>query len=125
MLKNRLKSVLILAIALNTGCFFQFGNKKDKTLKSSINEMNYQEKEISCQSEISFCEKDSDCIIVKETCCPCTVGGTMLSINKRCENFYNQKLANCIDAFCVGLFKCLPSPDVSCIENKCTLKRSS
>lgn len=67
----------------------------------------------------STCQKDSDCVKVKTSCCSCSSGGEEICATKSEAKNYQDKLKNCSsDNFCVQVYNCNIMNCV-CGEGKC------
>ena len=76
--------------------------------------------------EVDFisCETDEDCIKVPENCCTCSMGGSLIAVNK---NTYISP--NCENFACLAVISnhwtCKTTVEAKCINNQCTLINNS
>lgn len=74
------------------------------------------------RKDINYCETDQDCVLVKENCCPCSMGGTKKCINKSYEQEWISDL-NCkektSEVMCPAVYKCPFPSGCECVDNKC------
>lgn len=85
----------------------------------AINSLNYK------PSDIKSCEKDSECIKIKDDCCGCSAGGKATSINKNFKDEYLGDLQKeCKNIMCTQVISNDSSckKDAVCVNNKCVLK---
>lgn len=76
--------------------------------------------------ELRACSQDSDCINVRGDNCGCTAGGTATSINKKYQNYWNEKVpgGTCIAVMSQD-WSCGRSINPKCINNLCTLNETN
>ncbi|MEM3126671.1 MAG: hypothetical protein QW331_01215 [Candidatus Woesearchaeota archaeon] len=68
------------------------------------------------------CASDNDCVIVKEDCCGCQMGGQSKAIAKSLQQKYEAEMTEkCKEIFCVARYACNENLKPRCIEGKCTL----
>lgn len=95
--------------------------KNNTQIKVIENETQIIEIEIS-KEELKRCSQDSDCIKIQGGCCPCTDGGGNIAINKKYEEYWNNKLTKeCIGTrnICLAVMMACGG-NVGCINKSCT-----
>jgi hypothetical protein len=75
--------------------------------------------------DIYKCEKDDDCISVRDGCCYCSAGGRATAINKNYSDYWDNKLVKECEGqgcyqFISGDWTCSAKP--KCIWNQCKLE---
>ncbi len=67
------------------------------------------------------CQKDSDCALVKKTCCPCESGGVMMALPKRLKTSHLKKLQSACrePVICPQWFRCGEWKAAECADSKC------
>ena len=71
-----------------------------------------------CENE---CRKDSECVKVQVTCCPCESGGIEKCVPRYLKPLYEKKLRNCPkpnETIGVGKYNCVIK-NCSCRNGKC------
>ncbi len=76
------------------------------------------------EEELTYCEKDKDCIKVNDGCCSCNMGGKNRTVNLEYSDFWNNKMAEeCEGTGCWAVISndwtCFAKP--KCVNNKCIL----
>ena len=74
------------------------------------------------ETELTYCDNDSDCVLVNSGCCDCSMGGGMVCINKKYLEYWNQKLKlDCKDIMdCPAVYLCDDNPTgCKCVNNVC------
>ncbi|MEM4330457.1 MAG: hypothetical protein QW273_00415 [Candidatus Pacearchaeota archaeon] len=107
----RLIFIFILGLFFLSSLFFLF-------YKGIFN----KEKERSVEAKTIECLRDSDCLIIRGSCCPCEEGGSPICIPKTELTAYTKIFDKCSEKG-----KCLNSNcgkiSCSCIDNKCVGKK--
>ena len=70
-----------------------------------------------------YCTKDSDCVLVQDGCCGCSMGGSNTAINKLYEEAWNIELSSkCANVLCPAVISKNPScfSEPRCVEWVCT-----
>lgn len=91
----------------------------------SYEEPRYLEiKNVCKKPQVDFysCSQNSDCIPVNNRCCGCTMGGSVIAINKKFKDVWHKKL-NCKEIICPTVMSNDPScfQEPKCENNKCVL----
>jgi len=75
-----------------------------------------------CQQELQECSKDSDCVKVQITCCPCNSGGIEQCVPRQLEQVYRGKMNKTCPAqdnlMCTALYNC-KIESCACVKGKC------
>ena len=99
-MKNETVVLIILGVII-VGAFIGMQSKKESI-------------EIECSS-------DSECIKVRTTCCPCSMGGEEICVSSSEEQSYKEKLEEeCTNEniACVALYNC-KIESCGCVEGRC------
>lgn len=86
----------------------------------------YFNKSTTISDNIYICNKDADCVSVKDACCGCSSGGSSATINKNYLDYWNDKISNeCKGTLCPAVMSdhwtCFAKP--KCVNNKCQLSK--
>ena len=105
---------------LTAGLFFFFLSLI--YLSSFAKEEKKEENKYSLE-EIQSCQKNSDCMKIISTCCPCSSGGKNFSINKKYKEYWKAFLkTKCKEKkICPAVYRCYHNENPKCVSNVCTL----
>lgn len=73
----------------------------------------------------SKCEKDEDCVLIKESCCDCNAGGARISVARiHARALLNKRQEECHDKACMQVISSHPScgKKAACEQGSCALK---
>ncbi|MFW6233254.1 MAG: hypothetical protein ACOC3Z_01175 [Nanoarchaeota archaeon] len=72
------------------------------------------------ENNLSNCNKDSDCVKVQTTCCPCNMGGEEVCVPASEKEKYEINKSSCPeDLMCTAMYNCNENP-CECNNGNCS-----
>ncbi len=72
------------------------------------------------EKPLGECSRDSDCVRVQTTCCPCSSGGKEVCVPKSEKEKYEVNFSECQEQMiCAQVYNCNPGT-CNCVQGNCT-----